>query len=271
MAEWRKPGGRRSISITGEAPEQGVLAGVRDMLPVVAGIAPFALIAGAVPVGEGISAAGTIGLSVLVFAGAAQLAAAQLIGGGAAPLLVILTVTVINLRFVMYSASLAPYLGNPPARWKALVSYALTDQAYALAVTRFSRQNREAEQVTHGRRKEAGETGTGSRIGYYLGAAFSLWAVWQLGTVAGVILGGRVPEALELDFAIPLVFLALLFPAITDRAGAAAALGAGAVALLGAGLPLNLGLILAILAGILLGLSGSSLHGAVRKNWRRGR
>ncbi|WP_047864424.1 AzlC family ABC transporter permease [Rubrobacter aplysinae] len=221
------------------------------MLPVMAGMAPFALIAGAAPIQEGVSAAGTIGLSVVVFAGAAQLAAAQLIGSGAAPVLVVLTVAVINLRFVMYSASLAPYLGSPPARWKALVSYLLTDQAYAVAVTRFSSpEAREAEG------NERAATGVaGRRVGYFVGAALPLWAVWQVGTVAGVILGARVPEALELDFAIPLVFLALLFPALTDRASVVAALGAGTVALLGAGLPLNLGLIAAILAGILAGLA----------------
>lgn len=230
------------------------------MLPVIAGMVPFALIAGAAPIQEGVSAAGTVGLSLLVFAGAAQLAAAQLIGDGAAPLLVVLTVAVINLRFVMYSASLAPHLGNPPARWKAGISYLLTDQAYAIAVTRFSRQDRE-ERAT-------GERRAGSRVGYYLGAAAPLWAVWQIGTVSGVILGARVPEALALDFAIPLVFLALLFPAINDRAGAVAALGAGAVALLGAGLPLNLGLIAAILAGILLGLYAPALGGAIGRRER---
>ena len=241
------------------------------MLPVIAGMVPFALIAGAAPVQEGVSAAATIGLSVLVFAGASQLAAAQLIGSGAAPLLVILTVAVINLRFVMYSASLAPHLGEPPFRWKTVISYLLTDQVYALAVTRFSRQDREAEQTAAEGRKESGEISTRSRIGYYIGAALPLWAAWQIGTASGVVLGAKVPEALSLDFAIPLVFLALLVPAVTDRPSAAAAAGAGVVALLGAGLPLNLGLIAAIAAGILTGLYGPSGVRAVRAIRRRER
>lgn len=195
-------------------------------------------------------------MSLIVFAGAAQLAAAQLIGDGAGPVLVVLTVAVINLRFVMYSASLAPHFGEPPARWKALLSYLLTDQAYAVAATRFAARNEAAAQGSDEPRETNSARG---RIGYYLGAALALWVVWQVGTVSGVILGARVPEALALDFAVPLVFLALLFSAVTDRASAAAALGAGAVALLGAGLPLNLGLVAAIIAGVLLGMSGPSL------------
>lgn len=198
-------------------------------------------------------------MSLIVFAGAAQLAAAQLIGDGAGPVLVVLTVAVINLRFVMYSASLAPHFGEPPARWKALLSYLLTDQAYAVAVTRFAARNEAAAQGSDEPGKPEENGGAKGRIGYYLGAALALWVVWQVGTVSGVILGARVPEALALDFAVPLVFLALLFSAVTDRASAAAALGAGAVALLGAGLPLNLGLVAAIIAGVLLGMSGPSL------------
>lgn len=170
------------------------------------------------------------------------------------------TVAVMNLRFVMYSASLAPHLGQTSPRWKALLSYLLTDQAYAVAITRFYKQDAEAGQAS----SESGAAGKlRGRAGYYLGAALALWVMWQIGTASGIALGARVPEALALDFAIPLVFLALLFSAVTDRASAVAALGAGAVALLGAGLPLNLGLILAILAGVVIGMSGAFVGGSL--------
>ena len=78
--------------------------------------------------------------------------------------------------------------------------------------------------------------------------------VWMLSNAAGVFLGARVPDGWPLDFVIPLALLALLFPAITDRASVAAALSAGVVAVLGASLPLNLGLVGAALAGVLVGL-----------------
>ncbi len=223
-----------------------------------AGVMPFALIAGAAPVQEGISVAATIGMSLIIFAGVAQLVAAQLIGDGATPVLVIFTVAIINLRFLMYSASLAPYLGEPPARWKALVSYLLTDQAYAVSVTRFSRES--AQDTESGIPDEAGRGRSyPGRIGYYLGAAVAMWVVWQIGTVSGIALGARVPEALALDFAMPLVFLALMFSAITSRASSVAAFGAGAMALIAAGLPLNLGLIAAIAAGVSAGMAWPSV------------
>lgn len=254
----RAPGKPDENTGAGDGFGSSFRAGLRAILPVMAGILPFALLAGAIPVQEGISAAGAMGMSVIIFAGAAQLAAAQQIGSGAAPWIVVFTVAAMNLRFVMYSASLAPHLGETPARWKTLLSYLLTDQAYAVAISRFYKQDTEAGQGSG----EPGDEGTAAvkgKVGYYLGAALALWVVWQIGTASGIALGARVPEALALDFAIPLVFLALLFSAATDRASVAAALGAGAVALFGAELPLNLGLILAILAGVVIGISGPAL------------
>jgi predicted branched-subunit amino acid permease len=197
-------------------------------------------------------------MSLIVFAGVAQLVATQLIGDGAAPVLVVATVAVINLRMMMYSASLAPYLGEPSARWKVLVSYLLTDQAYAVSVTRFFGES--AQDTGDETPEDIGRRRVYSgRIGYYLGAAVAMWGVWQIGTVSGIALGARVPDALALDFAMPLVFLALMFSAITNRASAAAALGAGAVALLGESLPLNLGLVAAIAAGVSAGMAWPSV------------
>ena len=76
-------------------------------------------------------------MSFIVFAGAAQLAAVQLIAGGGSAVVVILTALIINLRFVMYSASLAPHFRRLSARWKALLAYLLTNQAYAVAIPHF--------------------------------------------------------------------------------------------------------------------------------------
>jgi predicted branched-subunit amino acid permease len=262
MSEHRPPG-RFSASTE---PKDGfwsrAFAGFRAILPVLAGVIPFALIAGAAPIQEGISAAATIGMSLIVFAGVAQLVAAQLIGSGAAPWLVVFTVVVINLRMMMYSASLAPYLGEPPARWKALISYLLTDQAYAVSVPRFSGETAQEETGEEGTESQEAAVKAGAypgRVGYYLGAAVAMWVVWQTGTVSGIALGARVPDALALDFAMPLVFLALMFSAITSRASSVAAFGAGAMALISAGLPLNLGLIAAIAAGVLAGTAWPSL------------
>mgnify|MGYP005850257709 CR=1 FL=1 len=215
--------------------DEDLLAGVRDVSPLLLGIAPFALVTGIASVEVGFSLIQALGLSVIVFAGASQLAALELLGENAPLAVVIGTAIVINLRVVMYSASIAPHFADYGRRARAALAYFLTDQAYALSVAEFA------------------ENDERSRWKYYLGAAGSLWVVWVIGTVAGVVLGAGVPEAWGLTFAVPLVFLALLVPAMKDRPTTAAGVVGGAAAVLAAGLPLNLGLLAGAVSGILAG------------------
>lgn len=220
-------------------PGEAFRAGIRAVLPLVPGIVPFGMIAGIAPIEAGLGDAVAVGMSLLIFAGASQLAAVQLLAGGALPAVIILTALVINLRFVMYSASLAPYLKHLPGRQRWPLAYLLTDQAYAVSITRFVRED---------------ETIVSHRHWFYLGAGLTMWLPWQLATIAGVGLGTGVPPSWGLDFAIPLTFMALLVPAVRARPGLAAAVAAGLVATLAASLPFNLGLILAAVVGVTTGL-----------------
>jgi len=176
-------------------------------------------------------------MSVLIFAGASQLAALQLVAENAPLLVIVLTALIINLRFTMYSASLAPYFRALSAKWKAVLAYLLTDPAYGVSITRF----RQFPRVPN-------------RHWFYMGVAASTWLIWQSFTAAGVFLGTRVPENWSLDFAIPLMFIALAVPALHDRATIAAGLTSAVVSVLVFHLPLNLGLIVAAGSGILIGL-----------------
>ncbi|MFC6786432.1 AzlC family ABC transporter permease [Halobaculum halobium] len=212
--------------------------GVRDALPLLLGIVPFALVAGVAGIEAGLTPLQTVGLSVVVFAGASQLAAIDLLGRDAALGVVVLTVVVINLRMLMYSASIAPYFRDLSARVRAGCAYVLTDQAYALALARYA-GDREAST---------------RRPYYYLGVALTLWVVWQAGTVVGVVFGAAVPDGWRLGFAVPLVFLALLVPAVSDAPSLAAAVVAAAVAVIGAGLPFNAGLIVGAVVGVVTGI-----------------
>jgi 4-azaleucine resistance transporter AzlC len=211
--------------------------GVRDALPLLLGIAPFGLVAGIAAVEAGLDLSQAVGMSLIVFAGASQLAALDLLGRDAPLAVIALTATVINLRFLMYSASIAQYFREFEAKWKALLAYVLTDQAYALSIARF-RSDRSFDAKA-----------------YYLGAAVTIWAVWQVTTVAGVLLGAGVPDSWGLEFTVPLIFLALLVPAMEDRATTVAGLVGGAVAVAGAGLPLNLGLLVGATIGVGAGLA----------------
>jgi 4-azaleucine resistance transporter AzlC len=224
-----------------EATGSDLWAGVRDVSPLMLGIVPFALVAGIAAVDAGLGLAEAVGMSVIVFAGASQLAAFELLGSNAPLAVVIGTAAVINLRMVMYSASIAPYFADYDRRLRAGLAYVLTDQAYALSVAEFD--------------KSPGR----SRWRYYLGVAASLWVVWQIGTVVGVVIGTGVPDSWGLTFAVPLVFLALLVPAMKDRPTTAAGVAAGAVAIVAVGLPLNLGLLVGAITGIVVGLATGAI------------
>jgi predicted branched-subunit amino acid permease len=218
-------------------PAQSLRAGAAAIAPIALGVVPFALIAGFAAVDIGLRVGEAVGFSMVVFAGASQLAAIDLLGQGAPVGVAVLTVVVINLRMAMYSASLAPHLAGEPVHRRLSGAYLLTDQAYAVAITRFLREPR----------------GGTDRFAFYLGAALPMWLVWQPVTVLGALVGDRVPPDVPLGFAVPLAFLALLVPAITDRPTLAAALTAAVVATAGAAWPANLGMPAGAVTGVLVG------------------
>lgn len=213
-------------------------AGMRTTTPILLGVIPFALIAGIAAVNAGMAPMQAISMSVIVVAGAAQLAAINLIDRTAPIAVIVLTALIINLRLLMYSASIAPYFHHVAAPTKWVCAYVLTDEAYAVSVTEFRKTSRRER----------------SRTWFYGGAAVTLWLTWQAGTVVGAIVGTAIPEGLSLEFAIPLTFIALLFPALTDRYTEITALVAGTVGVITAVLPFNLGLVTAALVGMSVGV-----------------
>mgnify|MGYP000097271512 FL=1 len=240
--------------------------GVRVSLPVLLGLVPFGMVAGITAVDAGFSPIQAMGLSVVVFAGAAQLAAIDLVGEGGTFAVIVLTAAVINVRHIMYSASIAPYLRRLSLARKALVAYLLTDQAYAFSVERY--RETEAE-----RREDAEATGStaattpipitpgGDGVAYYLGVALTPWVAWQIATVAGVVLGQGVPDEWGLSFALPLVFIALLVPTLDGLPAVLAAAVSGAVVLAGGAIPFNLGIVVAAVAGVTVGAVAEGVLG----------
>jgi len=218
-------------------PGAAFLLGVRALLPLLLGVAPFGVIYGVVALQSGIPPLAAVLMSSVVFAGSAQFLLAQLIGVGAPLLLMVGAVAVLNLRHALYSASVAPLLGHLSWPWKWLLAYLLTDEAYAAAIPRLLDPAHRA--VRHW---------------LLLGSGLALWSGWQLSTLAGVLLGQGLPADLPLDFALPLTFIAIIVPLINSRARLAAALVAGAAAVLAAGLPYKLGLFAAALAGLAAGV-----------------
>jgi predicted branched-subunit amino acid permease len=222
-------------------------AGAAAVAPMLVGVIPFALVAGATPATTGLGGGAAIGLSTIVFAGASQLAAANVLAGKGSAVVAILAAVTINLRLLLYSASLSPHVAREPLRRRLLMAYLLTDQAYAVSITRWSA---EADAEAAG----GPPADRARRWPFYMGAALTLWTSWQVFTIVGVLVGSAVPDSLPLDFAVPLVFLVLLVPAITSRPAVVAALAGGLAAVLaeqaGAG---HLSVLVGALAGIAAG------------------
>lgn len=214
---------------------ESFLAGVRDVAPALVGNVPFGVIVGVTAVNVGIDPIAAVAMSGLVFAGAAQLAMIDLVAASAPVAIVVLTGLVVNLRYLMYSASIARHFEDRGPGWKATIAALLLDVNYAMSVTRFQ------------------DDASVVRRWYYLGLAIPLWVNWIAATAVGAVLGAGVPPSWHLEFAVPLVFLALLAPAVDD-VGTAIAAGAGGAAAVGlAGLPFNLGLVTGAVVGVLAG------------------
>jgi 4-azaleucine resistance transporter AzlC len=211
-------------------------AGVREELPLLIGVFPFGLIYGVLALNSGLSVSAAQMMSSIVFAGSSQFIASQLIHESAPGVVLILTIAVVNLRHMLYSASLAPYLASLSMRWKVVLSYFLTDEAYAPSIIHYEEEG--LTPFSHW---------------FVLGAGFALWLIWQVSTAIGVFLGSAIPASWSLDFALPLTFIAMVMPVLKNRPSILAALSAGIVALLAYSLPYKLGLILAALVGIAVG------------------
>lgn len=215
--------------------------GVRDALPFIPLIVPFGMVFGALAGEAGWGHPEIIGMSALVIAGASQFTALQLLSDNAPLAVVIGTSLAVNLRMAMYSASMAPHLGDTPAWQRALVSYALTDQTYGLAMNRYAMS-------PHLTRSE--------KLAHFTGLAVPICGPWYVASYAGAVLGAAIPPWLALDFAVPITFIALFGPQLRALPQAAAAVVSFGMALMLADLPYSLGLLaaaaIAMVAGALV-------------------
>lgn len=227
-------------------PRSEFFAGLRDELPILFGVLPFGMVYGAATVPAGLDPATAQAMSAVVFAGAAQFVIARMLEDTAPLLVIFATACLLNLRHMLYSASVAPHVRHLPRGWRWLLAYLLTDEAYAVTIAHYN-DSTVPRQHKHW---------------YFLGAGLALWSTWQLSTLAGLLLGATVPPSWSLDFAIPLTFIALVVPALRDAASGVAALTAGVLVLLLAVLPFELGLLVAALAGMLAGMLYEAYAGA---------
>lgn len=213
--------------------------GMRDTLPLVIGAVPFGIIFGTLSSKTGLSAAGTIGMSLFVFAGSSQFIATGLVGAGTAWPMIVLTTFVVNFRHLLYTATLLPNLKRLPKAWQAVLAFGLTDETFAVAVGRW----RHADDSPH-------------KHWYQLGSMVFMYTNWNICTIIGLA-AGRMLTGIGgwgLDFAMVAAFIGMVLPYLKGKPGYASVLVAGSSALAFNGLPHKLGLIAAAIMGISAGV-----------------
>ncbi len=218
-------------------------AGAGAIAPMLIGVVPFGLVAGVTAVAGGLGFGAAVGFSTIVFAGASQLAAIEVLSNGGTALVAVLAACTINLRMVLYSASLAPYLTRETVPRRAAIAYLMTDQAYVVSITDWAGTVHDDSPPTLAR-----------RFAFYTGAGLTLWGSWQLSTIVGALAGTSLPDSVPLTFAVPLVFLVLLIPTLSSRPSVVAALVGGAVTVLGLEVGVgSLSVMVGAVAGIVAG------------------
>ncbi len=169
------------------------LKGCIDILPLLIPVVPFGIIFGAIGIELGFGAFETYATSLIIFSGASQIIFLQLLTAGASSFVAITSSSVVSTRHLLYGAVMIQYLNKLSLFWKISLSYILTDQSFAVSNEYFKKNLKNNFKHYH-----------------LLGSGITLWFVWQVTTIIGILLGSIVPDKLGLTFAIPLTFLALL-------------------------------------------------------------
>lgn len=233
------------LSAKNERAEEAWLA-LRECTPVVLGIVPFGIACGIMGLTAKMSGLETILMSIMVFAGASQFVGITMLSAGITGWgIIVLTTLLVNLRHLIMGSSLAPYMLKLPFPLQALLTFFLTDEAYALTISRVPK--------------------TGYSALYQLTVSTTLYLFWVLSTAVGVFLGSYISDPLTwgLDFAMPATFLVLLIPMLANRISLIVFAAAALVSVISSlYLPGKWYIIVACLTASLIGglLEGESKH-----------
>ena len=211
--------------------------GAREMTGIALGIAAWGLVSGVAMAKSGMPLSLALLMSLLVFAGSAQLAALPLIAAGAPIWVVWATAACVNLRFVIFSAQWRPYFAHLPRPMRMWVAYFTADLNYVVFMKRFPEPKPAPEQLP-----------------YFFGGVAVNWPSWQIPSVVGLLLADAIPTEWGFGFAGTLALLGLTYSLINDRATWIAAVVSGAAAIAAFALPLKLNIVVSIAAAVAIGL-----------------
>lgn len=225
---------------------EAFMRGARATAPALVATSIWGLVTGVAMVKTGLTTAQALAMTLFVYAGSAQMAALPLIAADAPVWVVLLTALVVNLRFILFSATLWPYFGRMPLFRRLGLGYITADISLAIFMARYG--NAPVDQ-----------RGNTEQVWYLLGSSGATWLSWQPASILGILLAGLIPGHWGLEFAAILALIAITVPMFQGRPAVAGCVTAGAVAVLAAAMPLKLGLLLAVLAGMAVAMAADAL------------
>ena len=211
--------------------------GCLQEIPLQLGVFPFGIAYGILGIEVGLTNIQTYLLSIIIFAGVSQIVFAQLFSTFTPSFMIVGTIGIVNLRHILYGVSLSSYLKKLSLKWRIILSYLITDEAFAISYKRFSEEKKTKYMHFH-----------------LLGTGITLWTSWQISTLIGILIGPSIPNSLNLEYVIPLSFIAIVVVSINTKIKLIVFIMSALFSILLRDLPWNLWIITSALISIIIGV-----------------
>ena len=221
--------------------------GCLQEIPLQLGVFPFGIAYGILGIEVGLTNIQTFLLSIIIFAGVSQIVFAQLFSTFTPNFMIIGTIGIVNLRHILYGVSLSSYLKKLPLKWRIILSYLITDEAFAISYKRFSEEKKTKYMHFH-----------------LLGSGITLWISWQISTLIGIFIGPSIPISLNLEYVIPLSFIAIVVVSINTKIKLIVFIMSALFSILLRDLPWNLWIITSALISIIIGVLISNFRKGIK-------
>ena len=221
--------------------------GCLQEIPLQLGVFPFGIAYGILGIEVGLTNIQTFLLSIIIFAGVSQIVFAQLFSTFTPSFMIVGTIGIVNLRHILYGVSLSSYLKKLSLKWRVILSYLITDEAFAISYKRFSEEKKTKYMHFH-----------------LLGSGITLWTSWQISTLIGIFIGPSIPNSLNLEYVIPLSFIAIVVVSINTKIKLIVFIMSALFSILFRDLPWNLWIITSALISIIIGVLISNFRKGIK-------
>ena len=221
--------------------------GCLQEIPLQLGVFPFGIAYGILGIEVGLTNIQTYLLSIIIFAGVSQIVFAQLFSTFTPSFMIVGTIGIVNLRHILYGVSLSSYLKKLSLKWRIILSYLITDEAFAISYKRFSEEKKTKYMHFH-----------------LLGTGITLWTSWQISTLIGIFIGPSIPNSLNLEYVIPLSFIAIVVVSINTKIKLIIFIMSALLSILLRDLPWNLWIITSALISIIIGVLISNFRKGIK-------